>query len=214
MALWVEAGDTFFTRSKTILGRLIRWGEVDKGELKGSTWTNHTGVIVESGWIGSTVAGEPVQPQAIVIEALWKTRKGPLKVNGTQVRVFRPIPAYDDVELARFRHEAEGYVGDTYGWWKLFVQLGDKTFFGGKKVLGQMLFKKSRPICSFLAGFTNQMAQSGTRITARLTKIENGLVGSTAGFAVNAFGIPPQACDPDSMMDYCLAHKDEWIEVE
>jgi hypothetical protein len=200
--LYVTSGDTFFTRSNTLLGRLIRFGETDKGEAKGSSWTNHTGVVVEDGWIGA-------EPQAVVIEALWHTRKGPLVLaKDQQVRVFRPIPAYDAEELARFRREAETYVGDKYGWWKLLVQFADKSLFGGKKVLTTALYVKGRPICSFLAGHVNHVAQSNIRVSNRV------LNGLRNGEAMYSFGTPPQAADPDEMMDFCLTHPALWEEVK
>jgi len=204
--VYVTAGSTFFTRSNTLLGKLVRFGETDKDEAKGSTWANHTGIIFEDGWIGSTLAGD--QSPATVIEALWKTRKGPLKLNGTQVRVFRPIPAYDADELARFRAEAETYVGATYGYWKLGVQLADKVLFGGRKILTTGLYIKSRPICSFLAGYANHVAQSNKRVAKRV------LAGFRNGEAMYSFGMPPQAADPDEMLDFCLAHPTLWEEVK
>jgi len=230
-AFFVKAGDTFFTHSTTLLGRLIRWGETDPGEVKGSTWANHAGVVVEDGWIG-----EPLSPQseawdevisrlvagrgaslsvalvgptkqAVVIEALWHTRKGPLVLGSTLVRVFRPVPAYDEHERERFALEAETFVGDKYGWWKLGAQLADRLAFKGRKVIGALLFKKDRPICSFLAGFVNHMAQGKERVSARV------LAGLVNGAAIYAFGVPPQSCDPDGMLDWCEAHPQQWQEV-
>jgi hypothetical protein len=163
--------------------------------------------VVEDGWIGST---DPLAVPATVIEALWKTRRGPLKVNGTAVRVFRPVPEYDQFELERFTQEAESYVGDTYGWHKLLVQLADRIVFGGRKVFTTAMFIKSRPICSFLVGFVNQMAQSGTRTGAR---VKSHMDRGDNGKAVYTFGVPPQSLDPDTAMDYCLKNPEEWREV-
>jgi len=220
-AIFARAGDTFFTRSNTLLGRLIRWGETDPGEKNG-TWTNHTGVVIESGWIG-----EPLDPKvvaligpakkAVVIEALWHARRGPLELKeDVEVRLFRPVPEYTETELSAFRAEAERYVGAKYGWWKLLVQLADRSIFRGRKVLTTALYMKERPICSFLAGIVNQQAHSFTRAAERLrylssrppTKAEDSL---SAAFA---FGMPPQAADPDEMMDFCLANPQWWEEVK
>ena len=180
--IYAHAGDVFFTHSESLLGKLIRWTETDPGEEP--TWANHTGVVVESGWIGER---DPLAIQAVVIEALWKTRKGPLKVNGIEVRVFGPIPVYGEEELAAFRAEAETYVGDTYGWWKLLFHAADRAIFKGRKIFSLMLHKDKRPICSYLAA----------KVCA--------VVGST-------FGVDPQAADPDEMLDYCVANADEWEE--
>lgn len=218
--VYVEAGDTFFTHSNTLLGRLIRWGETDPGETNG-TWANHTGVVIQSGWIGEPLAGTLAlsvlgpSRQAIVIEALWHTRRGPLKVNGIDIRVFRPIPRYSPAELGRFTREAERYVGAKYGWWKLLVQLGDRSIFRGRKVLSTALFMKDRPICSFLAGQVNQAAYGLEYGIARMKYIADHPQApaqdpDTYGYA---FGIPPQAADPDEMMDFCIEHPQWWEEV-
>ena len=211
-AVFAEAGDTFFTRSNTILGRLIRWGETDKGETK-DTWTNHTGVVIQSGWIGEPLSGTALRVlgpsrQAVVIEALWTSRRGPLKLNGVDVRVFRPIPRYSPAELGRFTLEAERYVGARYGWWKLGAQLLDKSIFGGRKVLTTALYLDSRPICSYLAGKVNAAAESLERAVARLKILKD------PALAAYAFGIPPQSADPDEMMDFCLEHPDLWQEIK
>lgn len=207
MALYAQAGDVFFTKSKTILGRLIRWGEKDKGETE-ATWANHAGVVVEDGWImplsPDTTFGER---QAIVIEALWHTRKGPLVLNGTEVRVFRPVPPWTPAELERFKAAAEPYVGDKYGWWKLLFQLADKL--AGRKLFTVLLHKDERPICSYLAAKVVGAAEGVERITARIK-----LLGPTLnGRSFFAFGMPPQAVDPDEGMDFCLAHPELWEEV-
>jgi hypothetical protein len=208
--LWVEAGDTFFTRSSSLLGRLIRWGEREEGEEP--TETNHTGVVVESGWVVPP-AGAPFMAAkpAVVVEALWKTRRGPLSLDGlTWVRVFRPVPSYDELELEHFRHEAESFVGNTYGWWKLAGFLV-KRFTKGRVDPTRWYFMKDRPICSFLAAHVNQAAQSVQRI---LTRIKDRSVSKFEDTARFPFGMPPQAADPDEMMDYALANPGEWQEVK
>lgn len=210
-AVYARAGDVFFTHSNSVLGRLIRWGETDPGETNG-TWANHTGVVVEDGFIGEqldTLAGIPHRlKQAVVVEALWRTRRGPLELGrGTEVRVFRPVPAYGPEELARFVAAAESYVGDKYGWWKLLVQLADRLVFRGRKVLTTGLHVKGRPICSFLAANTVYAAESLERTVARLHALGDPAV------AAYAFGIPPQSADPDEMMDFCLTHPQLWEEV-
>jgi hypothetical protein len=184
--IWAERGDTFFTRSESVLGRLIRYGETDPGE--DAPWTNHCGVVVESGWILPPDANGSHQP-AVVVEALWHTRRGPLKLNGNAVRVFRPVPEYTEEEIGRFVAEAETYVGARYGWWKLVFQLGDRVIFRGRKVLTHLLFIKTRPICSFLAAWVNFDARTSP-----------------------GFGMDPETADPDSMMDFCLAHPEFWWE--
>lgn len=189
--IYARAGDTFFTRSESRLGKLIRWGETDKNEAKGSVWTNHTGVVVEDGWVGA-------QPAATVIEALWKTRRGPIDTTNILVRVVRPIPAYDADEMERFHTEAKTYIGDKYGWWKLGGLLIDRAI--GKKVVSPLFFLKGRPICSFLT--------AGTNDEARPRWVTGGWPGTWPGF-----GVSWNAADPDTMLRFCVAHPEFWEEV-
>lgn len=205
--LYVHRGDTFFTHSGSVLGRLIRWGETDPGESP--AWTNHTGVVVTSGYI-LTDDDPSYLPQAEVVEALWHTRKGPLKLNGTEVRFFRPVPAYTELEKVAFVAEANHYVGDRYGWWKLLLQLGDRALFRGKKVLSNLSFIDSRPICSYLAAHVNDSARKiGTDV---------GFVDKSSGITVRrnwpGFGGDPDGMDPDSMMRFCIAFPEFWQEVK
>lgn len=177
MPTWIEAGDVFFTRSSSLLGRLIRWAETDKGEEV--TWANHTGVVVKSGFLDA-------EPRAEVVEALWKTRRGPLELSpGLKVAVYRYTRKLD---LERFERVAQGFVGSTYGWWKLFAHLADRLVFGGKKVISQVLHIDSRPICSYLAA----------------------KVFAAVGVS---FGVRPEAADPDEMLDHCQSSH-EWDLVD
>lgn len=192
--IYARAGDTFFTRSNSLLGKAIRWGEQDCDE-KEPSWTNHSGVVVADGWIGNEAQlRQENRPVAVVVEALWKTRRGPLKVNGTEVRVFRPKPAYAGDELQLFALLAAHYVGDTYGWWKLLGFLLKRATCG-KIDITNFYFIDSRPICSYLAAHVNDAARKRS--------------ASWPGF-----GMDPDAADPDGMMDFCLNHPEFWEEVK
>jgi hypothetical protein len=219
--IYVKSGDTFFTRSNSILGSLIRWGERDKGEEP--SWANHAGVVVEDGWIGGRPIGSVphwgdtvlypdeahgtmIAPDkdAIVVEALWKTRKGTWDgwKDGTEIRVFRPIPPYTPEELSRFEADANSYVGDTYGYWKL-------AGFLIKKITGidvpSLFFIDTRPICSYLAAKVNDAAR----------KIRSYYYGMNNHADLwPEFGMEPQAADPDEMCDFCEAHPEYWQEVK
>jgi hypothetical protein len=174
----LKVGDVFFTHSQSKLGRLIRWAETDRWE-KVVAWSNHVGIVVESG-------ASRDYPAATVVEALWKTRKGPLQPGkDVKVRVFRHRAALSARDKRLFTLKAQTYVGDTYGWWKLGVQLSDRVLFGGKKVFSNLMFMDNRPICSYLA------AQCFDMIGIR-------------------FGMDPDAADPDSMMRWCEKHSADW----
>jgi len=192
--IFAHAGDVFFTRSESLLGRAIRWAERDPHEEP--TWANHTGVVVEDGWIAPPhwvyEPGAEHLPEAArlatVVEALWHVRYGPLQVNGIAVRVFRPEPALTLAELMRFRLAASKHVGEKYGWWRLLMHLADRVLFGGRKVVSNIALVKNRPVCSYLAAE----------------------VYSVVG--IN-FGMEPAAATPDEMLDWVASKPGAWREI-
>jgi hypothetical protein len=182
--MYVHRGDTFFTRSDSWLGRLIRWGETERGETP--SWTNHTGVVVKAGHIDKGVYA------AEVVEALGHVRRGPLRLNGVAVRVFRPVPDYTEEEKMRLIAEAQSHIGERYGWWKL-------AGFLIKRATGldvpRLFFIRDRPICSYLAAWANEAARPRSAEWP-------------------GFGMAPQAADPDEMLDFCETHPEFWMEVK
>jgi hypothetical protein len=179
----VKAGDVFFTRGQSLLGRLIRWAQSDPGETNG-VWANHAGVVVARGELYERNA----ELRAVVVEALGRVKRHAWVQGSNEVRVFRPVPPLSAYQLAQLLEAADAFVGDRYGWWKLLFHLVDRAAFKGQKVLSSLLRVDNRPICSYLAA----------------------KVFAAAG---QTFGMLPQAADPDEMLDYCLAHPEEWEEV-
>ena len=187
--IYALAGDIFFTRSRSLLGRLIRWAETDPNEPNG-VWANHVGVVVSPGWIVPPPLDRQFA-QAIAVEALWRAERWNWWDNhknevGLEIRVYRK-PNLNFEQLRRIEAEAYKYVGAKYGWWKLFAHLVDRTVFKGKKTVSNLLYIDGRPICSYLAAHV--FAAGGV-----------------------SFGMPPAAADPDEMMDHC-EHSGEWVLV-
>lgn len=180
--LYAYQGDTFFTRSDSLLGRLIRWVETDPKEEK--TWANHTGVVVKSGWL---VPPDPSKPTklAVVVEALWHVKEWEWwtahkneVLNGQRIVAYGPLEPRTAEERAAFLETAQSFVGARYGWWKLFAHAIDRAVFKGKKRVSRLLFMKGRPICSFLSAIANAAQNM-------------------------SFGMKPEAADPDEMLDNC-----------
>lgn len=186
--IYALPGDVFFTRSSSLLGKLIRWAEKDPNEPNG-VWANHVGVVVEHGWIvPPEVDDYPRLRLAWVVESLWKTQLWAWWPNheqedGNEIRVYRRrVITPTQVDHVVFR--AKSFVGRTYGWWKLFAHLFDRIVFRGKKTVSNAMFADQRPICSYTAA--KAFAAAGI-----------------------SFGMQPEAADPDEMMDYC-EQSSEW----
>lgn len=218
--LWANAGDVFFTHGDSVLSRLIRWAETDPKETNGA-WANHTGLVVNSGWLIPPLSMRDEIPAwpclAGTVEALgtvtngkwWEHHKKDVLAGKYQVRAFRSIPPLTPVELDRLREAANEALGQKYGWWKLFAHLADRAIFKGRKVFSTLMFVTGRPICSFFAARAFEHARPlGSHVQL--------FIDGQPGIRVTgwAFGMAPQAADPDEMMDYCLWHPDEWKEVE
>ncbi len=200
--LWAECGDTFFTHSESLLGRLIRWGEAHEGDP--TAWANHAGVVVESGWLVPPEWDARV-PLAVVVEAMWHVQKVAWwdlykaeYAEGLRIRDFYPKPGYTPEELLRFAAFANKGVGERYGWWKLLGFLAKKTT--GIDV-PSVFFVKSRPICSYYAAYTNEEARARGSIIPIGIRQPDGRSVYTSFFRWPGFGMPPQAADPDTMLD-------------
>jgi hypothetical protein len=185
--IWAEVGDIFFTKSPSLLGRLIRWAETDPGETNG-TWANHTGIVVSSGWIIPPPSDVKL---AEVVEALWHVKRWEWwsahkddVAKGQEIKVYRLVHPLNIYEHKIFIEEANAYIGNRYGWWKLLMHLADRALFRGKKVFSKLMFIDSRPICSYLA------AHVYSKINV-------------------SFGMDPDAADPDEMLDHVSTSK-EW----
>lgn len=188
MSLYALPGDVFFTRSTSLLGKLIRWAQTGPKEEK--TWTNHTGLVTAAGWIKPPNDGRP-HTYATVVESLWTTEEWYWYPNhqeelGSRIRVYR-YRHMDRSSLAAVLSTARKFVGAKYGWWKLLVHLADRGLFQDKKTLTHFLGIDRRPICSYT------------------------VAKSFASAGIN-FGMHPETADPDEMMDWCES-KDSWIFV-
>jgi hypothetical protein len=144
----LEPCDTFFTRSKTWLGWLIRACTRAPGEAR--TWAQHVGMIVE--------AGEGLD--AIAVEALTTVERHPLRDEygdgKTELAIYRPLNLTQE-EKALILKRAESYVGRRYGYLKIGLHFLD--WCCGGIVLFRRLGTVDRfPICSYLVAHCFQAA--------------------------------------------------------
>lgn len=184
-------GDVFFTRSSSLLGRLIRWAETDPAEE--STWANHVGLVVSSGWIAPPSSPFVRERLAGVVESLWHTESwcwydAHKWDSGNTIRVYRhrALSRSESMTHAVIGRALE-FVGLKYGWWKLIAHLVDRMAFSGRKTVSNFLQIDKRPICSYTAA--KSFARGGV-----------------------SFGMEPEAATPDEMMDAC-ENNGEWFLV-
>jgi hypothetical protein len=131
--------DLIFVRSRSLVGRIIRWAERSPGEAP--SWANH-------------VAGIGVNGQ--VIEALFQVKQHPFKMvlSDCEYEIWRKTGNISDFERERIAHFAGLYLGERYGWWKLGAHLADAILgrVAGREVrlIRRVLCIDSRPICSWV----------------------------------------------------------------
>lgn len=177
--IYVRAGDVGFTRGMGIFQKAIRYVSTGPGEEK--TFANHSLMFTTDGEIGPVTTAR----QALAVEALWHVEENPWydrhqKSDGYTLRVFRPT-FLSDLRKKRLIETARAHIGEKYGWWKLGAHFIDRFLFNDKKILSNVLYIDSRPICSYLVSRAYEVA----------------------GYP-SAFGpIAAQAQDPDEMMDFC-----------
>ncbi len=145
----LQPADVILTRSKTLLGSLIRFFTRRFGESR--TKVNHAGVVVEGGAAQS----------AVVVEALAFVRRQRLwarygNSRRYEVSVFRPRDISGE-DVAKIVGSAEKDVGQKYGWLMVAAHLLDWTLLGAY-VFRRLIRAEDYPICSWLVAWAYQKA--------------------------------------------------------
>jgi len=166
-------GDIIFCKSSSVLGWLIRWAERRRNEPK--SYANHTAGI---GSDKNVV--EAVSRVASTDWLAWTKKHKHFEV--WRYKSFTPSQR---IAVAR---AAEIYLDRKYGWWKLFIHLGDSII---SKVTGKdafffrrVLHVKKYPICSWVWAWAYY---------------RQGVF----------FGTDPAYADPDGQHDHVQA-SDDW----
>lgn len=169
--LELKKGDIFFTRGAGIISRLIRLFSRTGGE--GRTYVNHVGIIVDD--------------HGTAVEALAGVKRHDLYTQyndgSTDIAVFRPIGLSPD-ELEKIVSKAESYVGNKYGYAKIFAHLGD-WLLGGRYFFRRFTSQDNYPICSWL-------------------------VAAAYGAADKHFGCSVGMAQPDDIWDFVNANPDKY----
>jgi hypothetical protein len=182
----IRTGDIFLTRSRSLLGVVIRFFERTKGE--GRTVVNHTGLFLGGRQRFSRL------DDVTSIEALARVRTGRFwsfyhNNKNVEVAIFRDI-TLTDAERREIAETALHYQDQLYGGLKLALHAGD--WFLSRLLFRSdvYLFRRAAlidwaPICSYLVAKCYQK------------------VGRN-------FGCEPGAAQPDDIWDYVHAHPERW----
>ncbi len=246
--LYAERGDTFFTHSESRLGAVIRAGETDSDESKVSawkqigyalltgkdlakngTWANHTGVVVESGWLvppegQRSTSGITLSPVnwiddyaqgksnwlpagrdrlAVIVEAMWHVQRG----------TWWGFHAKEYAKGLRIRafYPAPEYTEEEKLRFVAFANHGVGERYGWWKLLG-FLAKRATggridvPRYFFIK---DRPVCSYYAAWANEEARKRGTVMTEPGRCVwpwPGFGMAPQEADPDEMMDNILTN--------
>jgi len=132
----------------------------------------------------SKVFSEPGSATIIESEAHVQAGRLSLLHKGDWFTAYRAINLNDAMKQV-ICDNALRQLHAKYGWSQLGLQMIDSKIFGGRVVARRLAPLDKHPICS-------------------------RLVGEAYGEAGYFFGLPPAACDPDSMLDFCLKHADKY----
>jgi hypothetical protein len=134
----VWPGDVFYVRSKTPLGRIIRF--FSRRPFEAPTKTNHTGMFAEYGRIRDVKCIEA--SHVTKHHSFWDNYYG----KDCWITVYRckDLPYNTRLMLVE---EAMSFVGHVYGYWKLLLHLGD-WFLMGANVFRRLAILDAFPICS------------------------------------------------------------------
>jgi len=141
MDVMLERGDVFLTRSKSLLGWLIRVCTRSFGERRSKL--NHVGIVVEPGGMREAMVVEALSK--VKRHRLWEQYGVPKKAWVSVYRAKNVTPEEMEIIVA----EAKEQVGKKYGWFKIVMHFLDWCLTG---VYFFSWFARSKkyPICSWL----------------------------------------------------------------
>jgi len=131
--------DLIFERSRSVLGKLIRWAERARGEEP--AWPNHVAGFVSTASVCEALTRVKVRPWSEFVS----------EADAAEVWRHVGLTPNQRIDIAQ---KALSYKGRKYGGLKLFAHLGDAfigKLFGRAPYLFRRLCRLDRyPICSWL----------------------------------------------------------------
>ncbi len=143
----------------------------------------------EPSWASHTAMVLRVGEEIEIIEAMWRTIIRPIteyKGKKSKLLVCRKPGSIDQEQKRRMIEKAEYYKGKTYGFWKIALHMLDRLL-NNRYVFRRLIKDNEYPICSWLVAY----------VYDRVLKYQ--------------FGAPPNAAQPDDLLDHCLDYDWEFI---
>jgi hypothetical protein len=173
-----KPSDIILVHGANALGSAIRIAERGPGEPP--AYANHVA--------GFTSATD-------VTEALWSVQTTPYESWHVTTPIFQiwRCNAITDEQRSIVANVAQGYVGRSYGWWKLLLHLGDSalSWYAGREIYAfrRCMADGRYPICSWVWAYAYE------------------------ALAPNFFGIAPSEAQPDDIGDWLNSHQDVWAKI-
>jgi len=130
-------------------------------------------------------AGEQIE----IIEALWKTVIRPItayKDKKAKLIICRKTPNIEEQQKQKMVEKAQYYEGKQYGFWEITFHVLDR-FLNNSYVFRRLIKDDDYPICSWLVAY---------------------VYDRVLGYR---FGVPPNAAQPDDILDNCTDSNWEFI---
>jgi hypothetical protein len=186
VALALLPGDVVVTRSRSLLGYLIRLLTTRPGD---PVERNH----------GATIASCGSERTAMIAEQLWRSRVaglwecyGPPAGSGRPSLAIYRLPWLTAEQRQRVSLEAAKDAGAVYGWWWLLCHAADSWL---SRRLGRNVYVFRRAVAA---------ADKRSICTRRLEEWLGPQPGAGPGEILP--GVPLGCSDPDDWDDYCRTH--------
>jgi hypothetical protein len=143
----------------------------------------------ETTWASHSAMVLRVGEEIEIIEALWKTVIRPItayKGKKSKLLVCRKTGGIEEQQRQKMIEKAEYYEGKQYGFWEITFHVLDR-FLNNSYVFRRLIKDDDYPICSWLVAYVYDRVIS------------------------YQFGVPPNAAQPDDILDHCVDYDWEFI---
>jgi hypothetical protein len=143
----------------------------------------------EPSWASHSAMVLRVDEEMEIIEAIWRTVVRPIKVyegKKAKLLVCRKPGGIEEEQKQEMVKKAEYYKGKIYGFWEITFHVLDR-FLNNSYFFRRLIKDNDYPICSWLVAY---------------------VYDRVLGYG---FGAPPNAAQPDDLLDHCVDSDWEFI---